>query len=139
LFLARILCKRPGREKASTDSELLALVAGNALNENIAHEIEVARLAFSATDAYRSQLTAAGADAHVLTATQQSNAGQASTNGEKQSSPELLQHLSAAGKLLRSKQFDQVAQELNSASNPAMARKQALSWESFSAGKSNGP
>jgi len=64
----RILCKRPDAKKPLTDSELLALVAGNALNENIAHEIESRGLAFSATDAYRSQLTAAGADAHVLTA-----------------------------------------------------------------------
>jgi hypothetical protein len=41
-------------KKPLADSELLALVAGNALNENIAHEIELRGLAFSATDAYRS-------------------------------------------------------------------------------------
>ncbi len=102
-------------KKPLTDCELLALVAGNALNENIAHEIESRGLAFSATDAYRSQLAVAGADAHVLTALSKAKTVKPSTNGEKQSSPELLQHLSAAGKLLRSKQFDQVAQELNSA------------------------
>jgi TolA-binding protein len=38
-----------------------------------------------------------------------------SANGGKSSSPELLQHLSAAGKFIRAEQFDQAAQELDSA------------------------
>jgi len=48
--------------KPLTNSELLALVAGNALNENVVHEIESRSLAFRPGDGYRSQLSAAGAD-----------------------------------------------------------------------------
>src|SRR2546430_13006034 len=50
------------------DRELLALVVGNALSENIVHEIQSRGLAFRPTDGYRSQLTDAGADARVLAA-----------------------------------------------------------------------
>ena len=54
--------------KPLTNSELLALVAGNALNENVVHEIESRGLAFRPGDGFRSQLKDAGADARVLAA-----------------------------------------------------------------------
>ncbi len=48
--------------------ELLALVAGGALRENVVHEIGANGLGFRADDDYRSQLKAAGADATILAA-----------------------------------------------------------------------
>lgn len=102
-------------KKPLTGSELLALVAGNALSENVAHEIDSRGLAFPLNDAYRSQLTAAGADAHVLAALGKAKTAGPSANGATASSPELLQHLSAAGKFIRAEQYDKAAQELDNA------------------------
>jgi len=47
------------KSKPLANSELLALVAGNALNENVVHEIESGSLAFRPSDEYCSQLSAA--------------------------------------------------------------------------------
>src|SRR3989442_6013317 len=51
-----------------TDSELIALVSGRALSENIVHEIQSRGLAFRPDDQYRSLITTAGGDAVVLAA-----------------------------------------------------------------------
>jgi hypothetical protein len=70
LLIASCAAIASSQEKAKpfTNSELLALVAGNALNENVVHEIVSRGLAFRPGDGYRSQLSAAGADARVLAA-----------------------------------------------------------------------
>src|ERR1700692_3535880 len=49
-------------------SELLGLVADNALPENVAREIATDGLAFRPDDAYRPLLKTAGADAKILSA-----------------------------------------------------------------------
>ncbi|HTP45066.1 MAG TPA: hypothetical protein VMJ13_10890, partial [Candidatus Acidoferrum sp.] len=46
--------------------ELLALIAGNALPENIVHEISTQGLAFRPNDSYRALLKTAGADATIV-------------------------------------------------------------------------
>jgi tetratricopeptide (TPR) repeat protein len=96
-------------------SELLALVAGNALSENIAHEIESRGLAFQATDTYRFQLATAGADARVLAALGKATISSSNEAADDKDSAELLQHLSAAGKLMRFKQYQEAAEQLNGA------------------------
>ena len=50
------------------ESKLLALVAGGAVSEDVAHDIAIAGLSFHPDDSYRSQLKEAGADAKVLAA-----------------------------------------------------------------------
>ena len=50
------------------DSELLALVAGGALTENIVNEIQLRGLAFHPSDDYLSRLQTAGAESTLLTA-----------------------------------------------------------------------
>ena len=50
------------------DSELMALVAGNALSEDIVHEIAARGLAFRPGEQYLSLLTTGGGDALVLAA-----------------------------------------------------------------------
>ena len=101
--------------KPLTNSELLALVAGNALNENVVHEIESRSLAFQPSDGYCSQLSAAGADARVLAALGKATIGSPTGAADDKESFELLQHLSAAGKLMRAKQYQEAAEELNGA------------------------
>jgi tetratricopeptide (TPR) repeat protein len=109
------LASAQDRRKPATDSELLALVAGNALSENIVHEIESRGLSFHPTNEYRDKLTAAGADPRVLAAVSKATSVGAASGNEKKSSGELLDHLSAAGKSIRAKQYQQATQELDSA------------------------
>ena len=97
------------------ESELLALVAGNALPENIAAEIRSRGLAFSSDKSYRDLLKAAGADASVLSALESTKRNPSSP--VEKPNAQLLQHLSAAGKLIREKKFDDAANELT----PALA------------------
>jgi TolA-binding protein len=103
------------KPKPLVDCELLALVAGNALSENIVYEIQSRGLAFHPRDGYRSQLTDAGADARVLAALGKATVSNQPAAAETKESSEFLQHLSAAGKLMRSKKYQEAAQELDSA------------------------
>ena len=57
-----------GAAKPLRASELLGLVAGNALPENVAREIAADGLAFRPNDSYRGLLKSAGADAKILAA-----------------------------------------------------------------------
>src|ERR1700676_5382847 len=88
-----------------TDSELMALVAGNALSENIVHEIALRGLAFRPGDQYRSQLAAAGGDAAVLAALKSGRIGDSVNHTEKDDVSPFVKHLASAGKLLRSKDY----------------------------------
>jgi tetratricopeptide (TPR) repeat protein len=103
------------KSKLLSSTELLALVAGNALNENVVHEMESRGLAFRPSEAYRSQLNAAGADARVLAALGKAVVSDSSGAADTKESSELLQHLSTAGKLMRAKQYKEAAEELNGA------------------------
>jgi tetratricopeptide (TPR) repeat protein len=92
-------------------TELLALVAGNALPENIVTEIRLRALAFAPDDAFRSQLKTAGADASILTAVDVAKCQISSPPYTPDK--DLLQHIATAGKLIREKHYDQAADELN--------------------------
>jgi tetratricopeptide (TPR) repeat protein len=99
-----------------TDGELMALVAGNALSENIVQESNSRGLAFRPSDQYRSLMETAGADAALIAAL--SKAKIAASGGgaaNDKARDQLLQHLAPAGKLIRSKQFAEVSQELSEA------------------------
>lgn len=95
-------------------SELLALVAGDILPENVVFEIQWRGLSFAPSDNYKSLLNAAGADPRVLAAlsTAKTKPGEQSDSSDNSA---LLQHLSAAGKMIRAKQFDQATEELSTA------------------------
>lgn len=95
-------------------SELMALVAGDALSENIVHELSVSGISFRLDDAYRAQLKAAGADNRVLSALDTARVvGTPSPASESEKA--LLQHLSAAGSLVRATRYTEAAQELKAA------------------------
>src|ERR1700676_5376309 len=92
-----------------TDSELMALVARNALSENIIQESNSRGLAFRPSDQYRSLMETAGADAALMAALSKAKiAGSGGGAANDKARDQLLQHLATAGKLIRSKQFAEV-------------------------------
>ena len=95
-------------------SELLALVAGSALPENITSEIAADGLAFRPTDSYRGLLKAAGADPKILAAVDSAKivVDQAP---ETESGQALLQHIATAGRMIKDKRNDEAANELTAA------------------------
>jgi Flp pilus assembly protein TadD len=95
-------------------SELLGLVAGNALPENVAREIATDGLAFRPDDSYRALLKTAGADAKILSALSSAKVP-VEQAPDAETAKDLLQHLATAGKLINEKQYDQAARELSDA------------------------
>jgi anaerobic glycerol-3-phosphate dehydrogenase len=95
-------------------TELLALVAGKALPENIAAEINADGLAFHPDDAYRSFLRDAGADAMVLKAVDSAKVN-LPAGSEDRANPDVLRHISAAAKLMDAKKYQDAASELTAA------------------------
>lgn len=95
-------------------TELLALVAGNALPENIVHEIHARGVAFRLDDSYRAQLTAAGTSPLILSAL---NALQpaAKVATEDEPDPALLRHISSAARLMKDKHYEEAADQLTDA------------------------
>jgi len=74
-------------------SELLALVAGSALPENVVHEITRRGLNFRPDQKYKGQLKEAGAANTVLTAILTARVVRA--GADRQPDKELLEHLTA--------------------------------------------
>ena len=110
LFNFVTLAAAQEKPRPLADRELLALVVGNALSENIVHEIQSRGLAFRPTDEYRSQLTDAGADARVLAAVGKATVSNQPAAADGKESAKLLQCLSSAGKLMRNKRYQEAAQ-----------------------------
>ena len=100
--------------KALRPSELLALVAGNGLPENVVHEITVDGLAFRPNDSYRTLLKTAGADTKILAAVNSAKVV-AEVTPEADSGKDLLQHIANAGSFIREKRYEEATNELTSA------------------------
>jgi tetratricopeptide (TPR) repeat protein len=99
--------------KPLSDGDLLALVAGGALPENIVNEIKSRGLAFHPGDQYRAQLETAGAESTILTAL---NMAKISVSVESSDDHvEFLQHLAQAGRLMRNRRYTEAVRELNAA------------------------
>lgn len=103
------------KAKPVGESELMALVAGNALSENIVHEIQVRGLVFHPDDIYKAQLKNAGADAALLSALDKAKVAQGTHHEMGQADLDLVAHLANAGMLIRSKKFDAATTELTAA------------------------
>ena len=95
-----------------SDRELMALVAGNSLSENVAHEMESRGLNFRTCTRYRSLLSEAGGDARVLNALKNVTASGVSGTESNDLSAELVMHLSNEGQLMRNKQYEEAGKEL---------------------------
>lgn len=104
------IAKRP-----LSQAQLLALVAGNSLSETIVQEIGARGLNFHPDDKYRALLTEAGADPRVLTALNPAKVSDERASADQASSAQSLEHLAAAGKLLRNAQYDDATRELTQA------------------------
>jgi tetratricopeptide (TPR) repeat protein len=102
---------RSGPRRSLSQSELLALVAGGIISENVAFDIQSRGISFLPDASYKSLLKSAGADDKVFAALDSSKT-KSTGNAEKASDPELLQRLSHAGSLIKSHQLDEAAAEL---------------------------
>ena len=91
--------------------ELLALVSGGIIPENIAYEIRSRGLSFVPDETYKTLLKSAGADAKVFTALNTAKTG-SPEKADSTTATELLQHLSRAGNLIKAAQLDDAANEL---------------------------
>ena len=100
--------------KPLRQAELLALVAGNALPENVVREIGADGLAFHPDDVYRSLLNNADADATILKAVDAAKVSIAA-DAEDKANPALLQRLSDAGKLMKDHREEDAARDLSAA------------------------
>jgi tetratricopeptide (TPR) repeat protein len=95
-------------------SEVMALVAGEALSDNVAHELRIRGIRFHPDDAFRAELKVAGADSTVLEAL----ANAKFVAGEDDSVKpvgELVKRLSNAGGFLRARKSEQAVAELDAA------------------------
>jgi tetratricopeptide (TPR) repeat protein len=92
-------------------SELLALVAGNTLPENVVNEIHARGVAFRADAGYQMQLTEAGATPAVLAALKSAKPVIAAGDEEK-TDPALLQHMVDAAKLMKANNYEAAGDEL---------------------------
>jgi tetratricopeptide (TPR) repeat protein len=101
-------------KKPLRPTELLALVAGNALPENVVHEIAVDGLAFRPNDSYRTLLKTAGADSKILAAVNSAKVV-AEIAPEADSGKDLLQQIAKVGNLIHEKRYEEATNELTSA------------------------
>src|SRR5882762_10263150 len=113
--------RRPLRE-----SEILALVAGGIIPDNVVMEIQADGLAFLPDDEFRSLLTSAGADPKVIAALNVANASSSSAN-ESATEKQLLQRLSLAGAQIKAKRPDAAVATLT-ASLPSDPGKNELGF-----------
>ncbi|HUC54483.1 MAG TPA: tetratricopeptide repeat protein, partial [Candidatus Cybelea sp.] len=102
-------------------AELLALVAGDILPENIAFDIQSRGLAFVPDASYKSLLKSAGADAKVFAAI---SAAKTTPETAGASDAQLLQHLSHAGELIKSGKLDDAGDELTDALTRSSAKSE---------------
>jgi tetratricopeptide (TPR) repeat protein len=92
-------------------TELLALVAGNALPENIVNEIRSRGIAFRVNDTFRAQLKVAGAAPSVLAALNAAKAP-AKDAAADTSNPVLVQQITTAAQLMKEKHYQEAADQL---------------------------
>src|SRR6185369_11148832 len=103
-------------------SELLSLVAGKVVPENVAFEIRSRGLNFAPDMAYNGLLKQAGADSRVFAALSSAKTSTAANSADE--SADLLRHLTNAGRLLRQDAPEAAAKELNIALATSSAKSQ---------------
>jgi tetratricopeptide (TPR) repeat protein len=101
----------PEASRPIRQTELLALVAGNALPENIVNEIRSRGIAFRMNDTFRTQLKVAGAAPAVLAALSAAKAPARDTAIDA-SNPVLVQQITTAAQLMKEKHYQEAADQL---------------------------
>jgi len=120
ILLATWLTLVPGQVTAPMplrQTELLALVAGNALPENVVQQILTNGLAFRPDPAYRAFLMNAGANPMVLKALDSAKVSlaQGEESAGDKANTDVLQRLSDAARLMHAKRYDEAARNLTAA------------------------
>ena len=101
-------------QKPLGESELLGLVAGAALPENLVAEIRDRGVSFHVDDFFRSEMEKAGADPRILAALE--SARTVDAGGPREApNKDLLEHLAKAAKLMKSADYPEAAEELSAA------------------------
>ena len=101
-------------------SELLGLVAGDALPENLVAAIQQWGLRFHVDAGFRSEMEKAGADSKILAALDAAKSG--APEGAKEADHETLEHIANAGKLIRDQKYSEAADELNQVAKASYLR-----------------
>lgn len=91
--------------------DILALVAGNALPQNIVHAISQDGLAFHPDNAFRAQLTAIDADPSIVSAVNSASVAPGAASLD-QTEHDILQHYVNAAKKIKSKDYQGAYDEL---------------------------
>jgi tetratricopeptide (TPR) repeat protein len=95
-------------------AEVLALVAGRALPDNVAHELGTRGISFVPSAEYRTQLKAAGAKDSIFAALDKAKTSGASPSSDKWEL-ELLEHLTNASQRINAKKYTEAVEELTAA------------------------
>jgi tetratricopeptide (TPR) repeat protein len=108
--------------RSLSKAELLALVAGEIIPENVVFDMRSRGLSFVPDAAYKALLKSAGADPRVLAALDTAKAP--GSEASSSDNVRLLQHLSQAGALLKSGQLDEASNELTDAMGTTSAKSE---------------
>src|SRR6202035_217525 len=107
---------RPQSTKKVLDATtLVALVAGDALPENIVAAVKTRGLNFTPTAEDKTQLSKAGATSEVLNAVSKTGVAAAKDDEETKNEAVGREHLALAGKLIRANEFEEAAKEVDEA------------------------
>jgi len=109
-FLAQRIVSAENPKPVSAD-ELLALIAGNALPQDIVHKVSQDGISFRPDDAFKAQLNDIGADASIIAAV---NAAKLGPEAESLDSAhrEVLQHYVNAAHKMKAKDYQGASDEL---------------------------
>src|SRR5882724_12217152 len=95
-------------------AEVMALVAGRTLPENVSYEIKVRGLSFVPSAGYRTQLKDANASDRILAALDKAKTSASASAADKWEQ-ELLEHLANASKRINDKKYTEAVQALTAA------------------------
>ena len=109
-FLVSNTAAGPETSRPLRQTELLALVAGSALPENIVNEIHSRGIAFRVNDTFRAQLKIAGAAPSILAAVSAAKAP-AQDAAADSSNPVLVQQITTAAQLIKDKHYQDAADQ----------------------------
>jgi tetratricopeptide (TPR) repeat protein len=101
--------------KALGRAELLALMAGNALPEDVVDAINAYGLSFRPDDTYVSLLKTAGGDATIVAALKSAKIIGSIGHPGQESGHDYLEHIANAGAFIRDQHYDQAGKEVTAA------------------------
>jgi tetratricopeptide (TPR) repeat protein len=114
-FIAIIPSQAQDTPAPLSPTRLLALVAGNALPENIVAAVNARGLGFKPTEEYLGQLNMSGATTEIIDAVNKSAVHESPATDLTRIQLQICSHIALSGKLIQDKQFPEAEQKLNAA------------------------